>query len=196
MSLYLLQLRLIILRYRVNYLYVILSMIVSFVAIAVATIYCESMLILSTNSPFYNLNRIYSSIRVVIIIAGITFIMNQYYIIMKASTRDYHILRVLGATRNNIRILILEQVFLLIFITLPLGLFIGYFLTGSIMSFFDRIILNHNKLEIIDSVKTFILVSGCICFSIILIGFYLERGVLKTPISSILTEVSVFEGED
>jgi ABC-type antimicrobial peptide transport system permease subunit len=165
-------------------------MIATYMIISIITIYIDNIMALSMSLPYKNLRYIYVSIRTIFVVGGVTLLLNQYYSIMKSSTKDYCILKALGATKINIRRLMYIQVVSLIIITIPLGLFLGQMLTNSLLHFFAAIIMNSTTVEVIDSSNTFLLVSGSLCGFIICIGIYLERGVRKMPLSNILSDYS------
>jgi predicted lysophospholipase L1 biosynthesis ABC-type transport system permease subunit len=138
--------------------------------------------------PYQDLGYLYISIRTIFVIGGITLLVYQYYNIMKSGTRDYCILKALGATKHNIRKLILMQVISLIIITIPLGLFLGNRLTNMILNFFADVTMSNSAVDIIDSSNTILLASGSLCAFIICIGIYMERGIQKTSLANILSE--------
>jgi len=145
------------LRYRRSYLYVVLSMVSAYIMISIITIYIDNIMAPSMKLPYRNMHYIYVSIRTIFVIGGITLLINQYYNIMKSSTRDYCILKALGATKYNIRKLILMQAILLFIITIPLGLFLGHTLTNSILNIFADVTMNDNVVDRIASSNTFLL---------------------------------------
>ncbi|MDD3174190.1 MAG: FtsX-like permease family protein [Herbinix sp.] len=187
--------KLMIVRNYLNYLFVVLSIVVTYILSAITMVYMDNILILSTESLYSNLHYIYISVRTIFFIAGITFVISQYYNIMKSSMRDYYILRGLGATKNTIRILIILQIIFLMVVSIPIGLLGGYILTGYIINFLGKFSLNHNTLEWIASSTTFFLLAGATCCLIISIGVYLEIGVRKMPLSNILSDYPIIGKE-
>lgn len=190
MNIYKTYIKLILLRYRKNYLYVILSMIAAYMIITIITIYIDNIQALSMALLYKNLRYLYVSIRTIFVVGGVTLLLNQYYHIMKSSTKDYCILKALGATKCNIRSLIFMHAVLLIITTIPLGLFLGQMLTNGLLHFFAAVIMNSTSVEVIASSNTFLLISGSLCGFIICIGIYLERGIRKMPLSNILSDHS------
>jgi ABC-type antimicrobial peptide transport system permease subunit len=188
-------LKIIFIRHRYNYLIIILSIIGTYIAMAVTLVYMDNLLFLSSENMYPYLHYLYISLRTIFAIGGITFIISQYYNIMRSGVRDYCILKALGATRQNIKNLIFLQMIFLIIITVPIGLFTGYLLTGSILELLDSFSLNQNTLDFIDSINTFFIIAGIACCFIISIGIYLERGIRKLPLSSILTDSTIM-GEE
>lgn len=188
-------LKLVFIRHRFNYILVIFSIIAAYIAIAITMIYIDNILVLSTENKSANIRYLYISIRTIFMIGGITFVISQYYNIMKSGVRDYCILKALGATKHNIRILIFVQIIFLIVITIPMGLFGGYIITGSILSLLGGFSLNQNTLRIIDSSSTFLLIAGAACCFIISLGIYLEIGIRKMPLSNILSDNEIIGKE-
>ena len=181
-------LKLIFVRHRINYALVILSIIAAYIAIAVTMVYIDNILVLSTVNESSNLRYLYISIRTIFIIGGIAFVISQYYNIIKSGIRDYCILKALGATTHNIRMLILVQMVFLFIITIPFGLFGGYILTCNILELIDGFSLNREALRVIDSADTFMLIAGIAGCFIISLGLYLERGISKIPLTSIISD--------
>jgi predicted lysophospholipase L1 biosynthesis ABC-type transport system permease subunit len=174
---------------------VILSIIGTYIAMAVAMIYIDNLFILSMNYRYPNFRYLFVSIRTLVIIGGITFIISQFYSIMSSGIRDYCILKALGATKHNIRILIMLQMIFLIIITVPIGLFTGYILTGSILKFLGSFSLNQRTLALIESANTFLMAAAIACCFIISIGIYLDRGIRKMPLSSFASDNTVIGKE-
>jgi predicted lysophospholipase L1 biosynthesis ABC-type transport system permease subunit len=138
---------------------------------------------------------IYIGIRTIFFIAGITFIISQYYNIMKSSIKDYCILRGLGASKHNIQSLIFIQVVFLIIISIPVGLYCGYLLTGMIIHLLGNYTVEQNTMNWIVSTNTFYAVAGVTCLLIIAIGIYLEIGTRKMSISDIFSRSPVIDKE-
>jgi ABC-type lipoprotein release transport system permease subunit len=165
-------------------------MIAAYMIITIITIYIDNIQALSMALLYKNLRYLYVSIRTIFVVGGVTLLLNQYYHIMKSSTKDYCILKALGATKCNIRSLIFMHAVLLIITTIPLGLFLGQMLTNGLLHFFAAVIMNSTSVEVIASSNTFLFISGSLCFFIICIGIYLERGIRKMPLSNILSDHS------
>ena len=180
--------KLMLVRNKYNYLIVTLSIILIYIIISVLMIYIDNILILSSEFMFPNFRYLYISIRTVFLIGGITFIISQYYNIMKAGTRDYLIMKSLGATKGIVRSLIVIQIVLLILITIPLGLFSGYLLSNLILNSISDFSLSTHTQDLLDSTRTFYIIAVSACCFIISIGIYLERGISRTPVSSIIIE--------
>lgn len=180
--------KLIIKRNKFNYLLIILSIIAIYIVVSVLMVYIDNILILSSEFMFPSFRYLYISIRTVFLIGGITFISSQYYNIMNSGMRDYCILKSLGATKHVIQFLITIQMIFLILLTIPIGLYSGYILSSMILNSLSKFTINNNTKELLDSTNTFYLIAGVACCLIISIGIYLERGIRKMPVSSILTD--------
>lgn len=187
--------KLMFIRNHFNYLRVILSIILTYIILAIIMVYMDNVLILSTEPVYTNMHYIFISIRTIFFIAGITYIINQYHSIMKSGMRDYCILRGLGATRNIIRILIFLQMLFLVIISIPIGLLGGYMLTGFIVRFLDEFSIEYHTIDWVVSSTTFYLAAGAFCCFILSIGIYLERGVRKMPLSNILSDCPITSKE-
>jgi len=188
--------KLFVVKYRMSYLFVIVSLIVTYIAVAILTVYIDNVLTLGTEIPFPNLQYIYGSIRTIFILGGITFIIYQYFTIMKASMKDYYILKALGATNHNIRVLLFIQVMLVIVITVPLGLSTGHYFTDLILNLLDGFILNRGTMELVNSSNTYYILTASLCCIIISFGVYMEIGIRKMPLSDIMSDSSVIWEDD
>ncbi len=188
MNLLMLYIKLILLKNKKNYLYVILSIIAAYVLIAVLMVYIDNVLILSSDFFYPDFRYLYHSIRAVFIIAGVSYVSNQYYSVMKSGLRDYLILRQIGATRYNIRILILVQILCLILITTPVGLLSGFSITDMVLKVISSYSLNTDSSEMINTTQTFFIIVGAASCFIISVGIYLDREIKKMPCSNLLTE--------
>jgi Putative GTPases (G3E family) len=180
--------KLMIVRNYLNYLYVILSIIITYLLVAVLMIYMDNVSILSGGSEHSNLHYIYITIRSIFFLGGFTFIISQYYNIMKSGTKDYCVLKGLGATNDTIRYLIFLQTIFLIFISIPVGLLSGYLLTGKITDFLENYMVARDTLDWINTSVTFYITAGVICCFIISIGIYQERRLRKMPLSKIFLD--------
>ncbi|HWT74600.1 MAG TPA: FtsX-like permease family protein [Mobilitalea sp.] len=180
-------LKLMLIRNKLNYLLIILSIIAGYITVSVVMVYIDNVLILSSESIYPDINYIYIGIRTVLIIGGIILIINQYYNIMKSGLRDYCILKSIGATRINIRILILLQVACLLVISIPVGLYSGYLLSNLIIDSLGSFSLNSETRELIDSTETFFVAAGIAFCVISFSGIYIERGIHKMPLNNILS---------
>jgi ABC-type antimicrobial peptide transport system permease subunit len=187
--------KLMVVRNKWNYLLVILSIIATYVTMAVIMVYIDNFLILSDDYINTNFRHLYISIRTVFLSAGAALVISQYYNIMKSSLRDYFILKSLGATRYNIRLLIFIQAVFLIVITIPFGFLSGHILTKYMISFMNDFALNNNTTEIMDSTSTFFFIAGITCLFIITIGVHLERGVRNMPLGKIMADNTVIGKE-
>lgn len=173
-------LELIFVKNKINYLFVIISLIASYVLISVTMIYMEKILALSNEQIYNNIQYLYISISTLIYIGGIVFIISQYHTILENSIKDYCILKVLGATMHNITLLIMLQMIFLIIISVPMGLWGGYIATSIILSLLGDFSANLNITKWIESYDIF-LASSCItCCCIILAGIYLKVEVRKS----------------
>jgi ABC-type antimicrobial peptide transport system permease subunit len=116
----------------------------------------------------------YSSIQTILIIASGIFIINQFYHIMRSSSKDYIIIKALGATKNQIRSLIFIQAVLLFLFTVPLGICIGMTASDFILNSLSEFAVH--KLKLLDSSIIILFISGMISCAIIVIGILLEIG--------------------
>lgn len=170
-----------------NYLFVLLSIII-YIFIAVIMVFIDNALILGSGFAYPDFHYIYVGIRTIFLLGGVLLIINQYYNIMKSGLRDYYNMKKPGVTKNNFRILILIQVLFLILTTVPIGLFGGYQLTGMLLNSMGSFSIDSRMKELINSINTFYIMSGAASCSIILTGIYLERGIRKLPLSSVLSD--------
>lgn len=180
--------KLMIIRNKRNYLLVVLSIIFAYLSISLIMVYMDNVLYLSSEFMYPRIHYIYTGFRSVIIIGGIFFIIIQYYNIMKSSLRDYCIFKTLGATKRIIRILITLQEVVLIFITLPIGLFFGNTSCILIINSFANLTVNDNVIKLLDSFVVFIVFTVIASSFIICIGFHLEKSVRKLPLSVTLSD--------
>ena len=187
MTLYCTYSRILITRNYQKYIQVILTIAVTYLIITFATVYIDSVLSYSTQMENSNLRYIFISILTIFYIAGVTLISYQYYDIMKSGMRDYYILMGLGATKHMIRFLIFIHVALLIFISIPAGLFCGYIFIELMKNFITNISTNESILKNINSTAILMMIAGVIGSLVISIGVYLERNVWKMPLSNILS---------
>ncbi len=195
MNLLKMYLKLILYKNKTSYLYLILSIIITYISIAVLMVYIDNVLILSTDYTYSSFQYLFLSIRTVFIIAGVSFVASQYYSIMKSGLMNYYILKSLGATKRNIRVLLLIQALLLIFITLPVGLYSGYMLCGIVLKGLSEFTLNSSTREMFSSISpcfTIAAATSCIIFSI---GIYLERGINKRSLSNIMSDYPAIDNE-
>jgi ABC-type antimicrobial peptide transport system permease subunit len=163
--------------------------------ISLVAIFFDSMLMLNYVAAYSELHYIFNSIRTIILIASITLVIYQVYMIMSSGMKDYSILCGLGATSSDIRVLNIAQMVLLIIVSIPIGLLLGYSLTASLLSHFDNLIQNKLVLEYITSISTLSIIAGVICSLIISIGCYLDRSLRKMPIWANLSCSSTFKEE-
>ncbi len=180
--------KLMIVRNYLNYLYVILSIIITYLLVAVMMIYMDNVAMLSAGTANSNLHYIYITIRSIFFFGGLTFIISQYYNIMKSGTKDYCILKSLGATNDTIRYLILIQMIFLMLISIPIGLLSGFLVTGKITNFLKNYTIATDTLNWINTSVTFYIAAGIICCLIISIGIYQERRLRKMPLSNIFSD--------
>lgn len=185
-------LKLILIRNKRNYLSVILTIIAAYLAISVMVIYIDNVLYLSSEFMYPRINYIYNSIQSIVIIGAIFFIAYQYYNIMRSGMRDYCILKTLGATKRVIRILIMIQEIILIFITLPIGFFFGNITSTLLINSLGSLTMNGNVIKLLDSFVVFLVFSGIASSFIICIGFYLEKSIRILPLSDTLSENTLF----
>jgi putative ABC transport system permease protein len=159
----------------------------------VGSVYTDNILLLGNNYSFPYIKYIYESVFTIFLISGFLFITNQYYSILRSGIKDFLFLKRLGATRRNIRILILIEAFLLFIITIPLGLIIGRYLTGAIVGLLDGLSCDQSVLGLFDSISTLIVIAGIMGCVIVALGMYVERGIRKVPLSDIISDDPVTE---
>lgn len=187
--------KLLLIRNRANYLLIALSTIICYLVISVTMIYIDNILILSSDSIYSNMHYIYIGIRTVIFLAGVTFIIHQYYSILKSGARDYGIYKGLGATSRDLLNLLFIQIIVLIVISIPVGMFGGYLLTGLIIRCLSEYSLNHKIMEGVASSAVFFIASGSSCLIITIIGAYLWNGIRKQPVSNLFADSHILSEE-
>lgn len=187
--------KLLLIRNRANYLFVALSTIICYLVVSITMIYIDNILILSSDSIYSNMHYIYIGIRTVIFLAGVTFIIHQYYNILKSGARDYGIFKGLGATNRDLINLLFIQVILLIVISILVGMLGGYFLTGLITRFISEYSLNHKVMEGVASSTAFFIASGSSCLIITIIGAFLWNGIKKQPVSDLFSDSHILSEE-
>lgn len=180
--------KIMIVRNHMNYLKIICSIIVTYLLISFISIYIDNMLGLYTGSEFTELRYSCISILTILMLAGLTIVIYQFYTVMGSGINDYRILRGLGATNSNIRFLNIVHMIILIIISIPIGLFCGYFLTSYLIRLLDSQVHNQLILERITSQTTLMIFAGIISSFIISFGVYLDRYIKKMSLTSILTE--------
>lgn len=171
-----------------NYLLAIISILITCITFAVITIYIDNVLALSSENTYRGWNDFYESIRTIFIIGGITFVVQQYYVILKSNKKDYSILLALGATKHNIRTLIISQVITIIILTIPVGFFSGFITSNMIMSRIDDFVLGVDRWKQLDVNFICYMISGVICCFVIFIGAYVERDIWHAPLSCIFSD--------
>jgi|GEM_PF-4898614 hypothetical protein len=181
--------KIIFVRNRLNYLRIACSIILAYAMISFMVIYIYSMLSLNSKGTS-ELRYTCISILTILLIAVMTLVIYQLYMVMKVGMKDYRILRGLGATNYSISLLNIVHVVILIIISVPVGLFCGYFLTSYLLRFMDRLVPNHIILERITSVSTLSIIAVVICFFIIVIGIHFDRYIRRTPLTNILSEIA------
>jgi hypothetical protein len=162
--------KLLLIRNRTNYMFVALSTIICYLVVSVTVIYIDNILTLSSDSIYSNMHYIYIGIRTVIFLAGVTFIIHQYYNILKSGVRDYDIFKGLGATSRDLLNLLFVHAILLIAISISVGMLGGYLLTGLIIRCLSEYSLNHKVMEGVASSAVFFIASGSSCLIITMIG--------------------------
>lgn len=103
-----------------------------------------------------------------IVFCGYLIISNVFYISVAKDTHFYGLLKTLGTTGRQIRLLIRRQVLMLCLIGIPLGLFFGYFV-GALLTPTALSIFNTNVIKISVSPLAFI-VSGLFAMLTVLIS--------------------------
>jgi len=195
MELYRTYIKLILLKNKLKYLLIILSIIVSFLAISIITFYIDNILTLNTYLPMQNLSYIFDSFQTLFCIGGITFIIYQYYNTMKSSTSDYSILKALGASGFQIRMMVVIQALTLIILTIPSGILLGDIITRSIIEALMDFTAYNQVISSFNSSMFFILLSILIAIAILIIGFVLEKGIRNMPPTQIYPENAAFGKE-
>lgn len=174
----------------------ILLIIATYIMLSVTILYIDNILNLNTGSVYSKIRYIYISIGTIFFMAGITFILSQYYNIMWSGIRDYCVHRGLGATKHNINCLIIIQVAFLIIISIPVGLFVGYLLTSWLVCLIREFTFNQTMADWLSSYHSLFLISGFTCLLIISVGIYLGRGIRKMSITNILLDYSFIGKEE
>ncbi len=187
--------KLIFMRNYKNYIFVALSNIVAYILMAVTIIYMDNILVFVTDDIYSNLRYIFLSLRTVFFIGGITYLLSQYYNIMKSSVGDFNILSGLGATKSTMRTLLLVQAFFLIIISTSIGLLGGYLLICFIVEYLGSFNLVNHTIEWIASSTTYYMAVIVTCCIIISIGIYLDIGIRRMSISHFLSEKPMFYEE-
>lgn len=160
---------------KINYLVCIGSIIIFIVIMTAFAIIGEYMKTDSMNSlsSFMFIRLKFSGIQTIFCITGVISILNQYYKIMRTNIIDYNILKALGVSKNQIRILIFLQALLLVIFTAPIGLLLGL----SFTHFIVQILMSYTSYELsYDLVRTsygyfvsFIIIGGAIIINAIIL---------------------------
>jgi len=119
----------------------------------------------------------FSSIQTILSIIGGIFVLNQYYRIMRTNIKDYNLIKTLGAARNQIRILIFLQAFLLFALTVPVALIFGISASNYILNALVNITLQDFSYNLINSSLAILFIVGMISCAILVFGVMLEVGI-------------------
>jgi ABC-type antimicrobial peptide transport system permease subunit len=130
----------------------------------------------------------YSSIQMTLSILGGIFILNQYYRTMKMNIKNYSIIKALGASRNQMRLLIYLQSILLFLITVPVGTFTGISLSNILLKELADVAFRGFNYDIFDSSFEILIISGMISGSVLIFGIIIDIGVKRKLPSQISTE--------
>jgi ABC-type antimicrobial peptide transport system permease subunit len=195
MKLYLTYLKLILNKNKMNYIFVILSIMVSLLTIAVISIYIDNILAISKGMPSEKLRYIFGSIQTIFCLAAVSYVLNQYYTILKSDIRDFSLIKAFGATKQDLRILILFEVVLLIVFTIPLGVFGGIVLVNILLYVLPDMSLRTSTIALLDYSAVSLVISAIIICFIIITGIKIEVGIRKISPSQILSENSIFGKE-
>lgn len=175
--------KILIIRNYLNYIRIILSILIAYVLISFTSIYIDSILTLKSLSKDSDLRYTCISILTIMLIAGVTFIIYQFYTVMRLSIKDYIILRELGATYHNIRFLNLLHMFFLMIVSIPIGLYGGFISTSYLITVIGRMVQNRGLHNRITSSSTLFILSGFIISFIIAIGMYMNLRLKRMPLS-------------
>lgn len=174
--------KIVLIRNHTSYIRMICSIIMAYVMLSFVTIYFYGMLTLKSVSKNSELRYTLISVLTILIIASIMTVIYQLYTMMKSGMRDYKILRGLGATYFDIRVLNIVQGVVLIIVSIPIGLLCGYLLTSFIIHSMNYLIQNKPVMEGITSLAMLFILSGVVLCFIISIGVYLDRNMRKLPL--------------
>ncbi len=164
----------------IRYLLIILSLISSYIATTIFIIYIDNLLLIYSKNDLPQYRYILNGIRAVFVVAIILFIGYQFYNIMKISLRNYIIITTIGASKQQIRMLIILQFLFLLIISIPLGLNIGHYLSCILLNYAENILLKTGLGEIINSNISFSLISVVVIIGIIVLMIDLDRGLWKS----------------
>lgn len=173
-----------------NYIKAIMTIIISITFLTLCNnllAYIKTQNILSLPSFVY-LRFKYSSIQISLNIVCSIFVLNQYYRIMKMNSKNYYIMKTLGAEKNQIHVLILFQEFLLFVLTIPFGLFVGNLSSNLILKVLTVLMIQDFSYHLIDSSLLILFISGMVICAIYVFGIMLEAGIkgkLPTQIDSV-----------
>ena len=165
---------------RNKYLVVLLSIIIGYIAATFFTIYIDNVLLIYSRDDFPQYHHIYNNIRAVFIISLVFFASYQYYNVMKISRQGYFIFITNRATRRQIRILIFFQILFLLFITITIGLFIGYHFSNILVNYADIMLIDTSFGSMLNSDNTFSLISIVISSIIIVLAIDMDRTLWKS----------------
>lgn len=180
--------KIIISKNRFQYIMVVISIILSYLLLALTTVCANKIMILSSGSLYPEMHYLYISILTILLIAGASMIVYQYLNIMKTGLRDYYIQQGHRTTKRSIRHIILMQVVFLVIVSLPVGLLGGYFLSESVINLLRSISKNLILLGEVSSVTPLVFCAGVIGSFIVLIGIHLDVTVRKMPLDNILSD--------
>lgn len=193
MALYKTYLKLIIKKNRLNYISVIFTIILSFLAVAIMKVYIDSMLAINSELWIPNMTNIFKNIQSVFCMAGITFVLNRYNNIMKSNIRNYNILMSFGATRHDIRMFMMLQVLLLMIITIPFGASGSMLITMAIKKLISEFNL-YSSLPSSFNIVTIALIAWLVIGVFLsVLGFKVEKEIKEMSLSQALSEDTSFE---
>ncbi len=124
-------------------------------------------------------NYKYSSIQMSLSVLGGIFVINQYYRTMKGNIKNYGIIKTMGASRNQMRLLIYLQTFLLFIITVPVGIFAGISISNIILKALSENQFRNHHYNGLESSAGILIISGAISCTILAFGVITEIGVKK-----------------
>ncbi len=171
---------LIIYKNRTKYLVVLLSIIIGYIAATFFTVYIDNVLLIYTRDKFPQYHQVYNNIRALFVVSLVIFSGYQYYNVMKISQQGYVIFFINGATRWQIRILIIIQILFLLIITISIGLFIGYHFSCILLNYAESMLVDTSFGSTLNSENSFSLISIIISSIIIVLAVDMDRTLWKS----------------
>lgn len=183
MKLYPVILKLLIKRFKINYLLIIVSMLAAYFSIAILMLFMEGIILPGTGFPDRQLQDIYCRVSIVIAFGGMYFMLIQYHYIMASSCRYFYILKALSRKKKYILTLVTAQIVSFTFIAVPLGLSSGYLLIRIVCRLMDGEIWKKDMLQRFDTMYIWFLVVGAGCCLIIFISILYRKRKRQTLVT-------------